>query len=380
MHPCLTPNIQKKECGINRGIAAYLLIRALLSILENDLSQEHNPLIRFTEQRLTDIFRSMKGKRIAVIGDLMLDRYIWGSVSRISPEAPVPVVDMDTEQIRLGGAANVAMNIKSLGGEPLLCGVIGNDNSGRQLCEIMQDNGFSLDGIVTDLSRPTTVKTRVIAHSQHVVRIDRETKADISASIVGKLADAFQANLGSIDGVILEDYNKGVIVGDLITRLVPAARASGKLVTVDPKFNNFFAYQNVTLFKPNRKEAEEALGTRLRSRSDITDAGKTLLQRLSADNVLLTLGEEGITLFSKDGTVLQLPTKARKVADVSGAGDTVISTLTIAMTAGASIEEAAVLSNFAGGIVCGYVGIVPVTVDELFQQILQDADHQPIRL
>jgi D-glycero-beta-D-manno-heptose-7-phosphate kinase len=309
----------------------------------------------------------------------MIDRYIWGSVSRISPEAPVPVIDMDNEQARLGGAANVAMNIKSLGGEPLLMGVTGEDNSGRQMCEIMRESGFPLDGIVSDPSRPTTVKTRVIAHSQHVVRIDRETKADIAPGVVSKLLAALQANLSSIDGIIIEDYNKGVIVEELITKIIAMATKAGKLVTVDPKFNNFFNYKNVTLFKPNRKEAEEALGTRLKTRDDILKAGTTLMNRLSARNVLLTLGEEGVILFKDDGSILQLPTKARKVADVSGAGDTVISTLTMTLTGGASLEEAAVLANFAGGIVCGYVGIVPINTGELVQQVLQDADHRPMK-
>ncbi len=318
----------------------------------------------------------MQGKRIAVVGDLMLDRYIWGSVSRISPEAPVPVVDMETEQARLGGAANVARNIKSLGGEPLLVGVIGADNSGKQLFDIVRECGFSSDGIIVDSARPTTVKTRVIAHNQHVVRIDRELKTEISPAIQTNILNVLRTQMRTIDGIIIEDYNKGVVVRELIHRLVELARAEGKVVTVDPKFNNFFEYRNVTVFKPNRKEAEEVLGMRLRTEADIHQAGKALIERLGAQNILLTLGEHGMTLFEGSGKVSHVPTKARNVADVSGAGDTVISTLTMALAGGASVKEAAMLANYAGGIVCGYIGIVPVNKAELRQMVLSD-NHNP---
>jgi len=318
----------------------------------------------------------MKGKRIAVAGDLMLDRYIWGSVSRISPEAPVPVVDMEQEQARLGGAANVAKNIKSLGGEPLLLGVIGDDNSGKQLFDVVRENKFSVEGIVMDNTRPTTVKTRVIAHSQHVVRIDREQKADISYTIQEKLLDVVRKEIDSIDGIIIEDYNKGVVVKNLITQLIAIAARNNKIITVDPKFNNFFEYKNVTAIKPNRKEAEEAMGIRLKTDEDLLAAGKTLMEKLQAKNVLLTRGEHGMSLFESNGNISHMPTKALNVADVSGAGDTVISTLTMALSSGATIKEAATLANFAGGIVCGYVGIVPIDPDELKGTILHDNDHQ----
>ncbi|MBI1808139.1 MAG: D-glycero-beta-D-manno-heptose-7-phosphate kinase [Ignavibacteria bacterium] len=319
----------------------------------------------------------MRNKRIAVVGDLMLDRYIWGSVNRISPEAPVPVIDMETEQARLGGAANVAKNIKSLGGDPLLVGVIGEDNSGKQLFEIIRDNGFGTEGVIIDSSRPTTVKTRVIAHSQHVVRIDRESKADISPPIQEKILDALRANINAIDGIIIEDYNKGVIVKDLIARLVNVATKENKVITVDPKFNNFFEYKNVTVFKPNRKEAEEVMGTRLRNEQDIQATGKALLERLHVGNVLLTLGEQGMSLFERDGSISHMPTKARNVADVSGAGDTVISTLTMSLVGGATVKEASTLANFAGGIVCGYVGIVPIDIEELKRSVADDNNHLP---
>jgi len=329
-------------------------------------------LVAISEKRLDEILLNMKGKRIAVVGDLMLDRYIWGSVNRISPEAPVPVVDMEQEQSRLGGAANVAKNIKSLGGEPLLLGIIGNDNSGKQLLNIVKESNFPLHGIITDDTRPTTVKTRVIAHNQHVVRIDRENKSDISHTIQVKIIDVLQNEISEIDGIIIEDYNKGVIVKDLIHKLIDIALKYNKIITVDPKFNNFFEYKSVTVFKPNRKETEEVMGIRLREEEDVINAGKTLLQKLQAKNVLLTRGEQGMSLFESNGNISHVPTKALNVADVSGAGDTVIATLTMSLTSGASIKEAASLANFAGGVVCGYVGIVPIDPNELRQSVLND--------
>lgn len=333
-------------------------------------------MVTISEKRLNELLTGMKGKRIAVVGDLMLDRYIWGSVSRISPEAPVPVVDMEQEQARLGGAANVAKNIKSLGGEPVLIGVIGEDNSGKLLLEIVRESNFPVEGIIVDHTRPTTVKTRVIAHNQHVVRIDREQKTDISNTIQEKLLDVLRKNIDTIDGIIIEDYNKGVVVKNLIAQLVSISNKHNKIIAVDPKFNNFFEYKNVTVIKPNRKEAEEVLGTRIKTDEDIINAGKSLLQKLGAKNILLTLGDRGMSLFESDGKISSMPTKALNVTDVSGAGDTVISTLTMALSSGAMIKEAAALANFAGGIVCGYIGIVPIDPEELKRSILRDNDRQ----
>ncbi len=329
-------------------------------------------MVAISEKRLDEILVNMRGKRIAVVGDLMLDRYIWGSVNRISPEAPVPVVDLEQEQSRLGGAANVAKNIKSLGGEPLLLGIIGNDNSGKQLLEIVKQSNLPIHGIITDDTRPTTVKTRVIAHNQHVVRIDRENKSYISHTIQVKIIEVLKNEISEIDGIIIEDYNKGVIVKDLIHKLIDIAFKYNKTITVDPKFNNFFEYKNVTVFKPNRKETEEVMGIRLKEEKDVINAGKTLLERLQAKNVLLTRGEQGMSLFESNGNISHVPTKALNVADVSGAGDTVIATLTMSLTSGASIKEAASLANFAGGVVCGYVGIVPIDPNELRQSVLND--------
>jgi rfaE bifunctional protein kinase chain/domain len=333
-------------------------------------------LVTFNHSRLETLFEKLGGKRIAVVGDLMLDRYFWGSVARISPEAPVPVVEVDSESNRLGGAANVANNISSLGGTPLLMGVVGQDDSGRALKTIVADNGFPGDGILIDPSRPTTVKTRVIAHHQHVVRVDRETKDDIPADMRAKILDVLRRSASSLDAIIIQDYNKGVVTKELIHELVEFARQQNVIITVDPKFNNFFEYKNVTVFKPNRKETEEALGVRLGDQASIDRAGRALVERLKAEHVLLTLGERGMSLFDSDGAVTHVPTSARQVADVSGAGDTVISTLTMALAAGASIKEAAMLANVAGGVVCGEVGIVPITVDALRHASLETSNKE----
>jgi D-glycero-beta-D-manno-heptose-7-phosphate kinase len=317
------------------------------------------------------------GKRIAVVGDLMLDRYFWGSVARISPEAPVPVVEVESESTRLGGAANVANNIASLGGIPVMIGVIGKDDAGKTLKKIVEEQGFPTTGIVVDDSRPTTIKTRVIAHSQHVVRIDREGKRDIGEEVQLQLLKALELQLDTIQGIILEDYNKGVLAKSLIVRIIELAKKKKKIVAVDPKFNNFFEYKNVTIFKPNRKETEEALGMRLSTEADIKKAGKQLMDSLGAENVLLTLGESGMTLFERNGSVSTIPTAARRVADVSGAGDTVISTLTMALASGADIWESATLANLAGGIVCGEVGIVPIDKKILFEAVAARRDGSP---
>ncbi len=331
-------------------------------------------MVKFSEQRLKELYTNIAGKRIAVVGDLMLDRYLWGTVTRISPEAPVPIVEVDYESSRLGGAANVANNIKSLGGIPILIGVAGNDPAAGILRSIMEENGFPTEGVIVDERRPTTVKTRVIAHNQHVVRIDQEAKHDISPFLQQQVLAYLRSQIYSIDAMIIEDYNKGVIANDLIAPLIQLANDYRKTVTVDPKFNNFFEFKNVTVFKPNRQEVEEALGMKFYNEKIVEEAGKILLEKLNARYVLLTRGEKGMSLFEREGNATHMPTKALEVADVSGAGDTVISTLTMVLAGGGSIQEAATLANYAGGVVCGEIGIVPITLDGLTQAATNDND------
>ena len=329
-------------------------------------------MVGFTSDRIESLFKRFAGKRVAVIGDLMLDRYFWGSITRISPEAPVPVVEVASESTRLGGAANVANNIASLGGIPVMVGVIGQDNAGALLRNTIQEAGFPTDGLVTDSQRPTTIKTRVIAHHQHVVRIDQESKNDIDGNVRSQLVDIVSRSIKSLDAIVLEDYNKGVISRELIHEVISLARQNGTVITVDPKFNNFFEYQNVTVFKPNRKESEEALGRRLTDVQEVEAAGRDILDRLKAENVLLTLGEQGMSLFEKSGAVTHVSTQAMHVSDVSGAGDTVISTLTMALVSGATIREASSLANYAGGVVCGEVGIVPIQKEALAHAVMNN--------
>jgi rfaE bifunctional protein kinase chain/domain len=327
----------------------------------------------FSEAYLDAILARFAGKRIAVLGDLMVDRYTWGSVRRVSPEAPVPVVEVESESARLGGAANVANNIHALGGVPILIGLIGNDHTGSMLVDLVQEQGFPTHGIIRDGARPTTIKTRVIAQGQHVVRIDNESKVPCAPPLRAAMMDVLCAEIGRLDGIVLEDYNKGVLSKELIEEVITLARANTVPVTVDPKFDNFLEYRNVTVFKPNRREAEEALGGRLKTVQDIERAGRQLLDVLRAENVLLTRGEDGMTLFEADGTITHTPTVATNVQDVSGAGDTVIATLTMALASGATMREACILANCASGVVVGAVGIVPIRPGELRASALAHA-------
>lgn len=326
--------------------------------------------MRFTKSKLNEISKNFTGKKVAVIGDMMLDCYYWGDVKRISPEAPVPVVEIDDEFFRFGGAANVALNILTLGAVPFPLGIIGNDNDGQIFSNLLNERGIDSSGILIDESRPTTAKTRVIGGKQHIVRIDKENKNNISKKIENNILERLQNEVDSIDAIILQDYNKGVLTPRLIESVIELANKKKIIVTVDPKFDNFFKFKNVTLFKPNRKETEDKLGMRIDSDEDTRKAGQELLEKLNAKYVLLTLGERGVVLFEKGKkTEVRIPTKARKVSDVSGAGDTVISTLTVALAAKTKISEAAYLANYAGGLVCEEVGIVPIDKEKLFKTV-----------
>jgi D-glycero-beta-D-manno-heptose-7-phosphate kinase len=329
-------------------------------------------MIKISKSRLKSLQKKFTGKRIAVVGDMMLDCYFWGEVKRVSPEAPVPVVEIDNEFYRFGGAANVALNILRLGGIPLPVGVIGFDNYGTIFTSLMKESGMEHEGVLIDDNRPTTAKTRVIAQNQHVVRIDKESKSNIEPQLRDELFNYLKDQIKHIDAIILQDYNKGVLSPDVIERVIELANKNKVVITVDPKFNNFFKYKNVTVFKPNRKEAEDVLGIKIKTSEDVSAAGTELLKRLTPKYLLLTLGEEGIAVFREGKKEKRMPTKARKVADVSGAGDTVISTLTLALAAGANILEASLLANYAGGIVCEEVGIVPIDRDRLFNTVLED--------
>jgi D-glycero-beta-D-manno-heptose-7-phosphate kinase len=329
-------------------------------------------MVEISNDRLLSLKQNFDGKKIAVIGDMMLDGYYWGDVKRISPEAPVPVLEIENEFFRFGGAANCALNLLKLGAVPIPIGIIGYDSNGSIFKSLLQENGIEEEGIITDEERPTTTKTRVIANNQHVVRIDKESKSFLDKNTEMKILNYLKSKATDLDGVILQDYNKGVLTPSLIINIIEFANKNDILITVDPKFDNFFSYKNVTVFKPNRKETENVFGIRIRSKEEIVLAGESLLEKMNAKYILLTLGEDGLAVFSNEEKIRRMPTKARKVADVSGAGDTVISTLTLAMAAGANIYEACYLSNYAAGIVCGEVGIVPIEKDVLFETVLKD--------
>ncbi len=330
-------------------------------------------MLSLSVRRMNELKKKFKGLNVAVIGDMMLDGYFQGDVKRISPEAPVPVVEVGSEFFRFGGAANVALNILRLGGIPLPVGVIGYDNDGTIFTSLINELNIKSEGIFVDDTRPTTSKTRVIAQTQHVVRIDKESKEYLNRKLQTEIYNYLEAHSGMLDAIILEDYNKGVLSASLIEKIISLAKAKDIIVTVDPKFNNFFAYKDVTVFKPNRKEAEDVLGMKIKSDEDIAAAGQRILEKLNSKYVLLTLGESGIAVFEKGKKERRMPTKARRAADVSGAGDTVISTLTMALAAGADIFEASYLANYAGGIVCEEIGIVPIELDKLFSTVREES-------
>ena len=267
----------------------------------------------------------------------------------------------------------MASNLQALGIKPLLCGVIGNDNSGAMLLEILESTGCSSSGIIALEHRPTTVKTRIIGNNQQMLRVDREVRDAITDTEADMLLGSIM-NTPDLAGIILEDYNKGVMTKSLIRSLCSIAQVRNIPVLVDPKFSHFFEYKGVAVFKPNRKEAQEALGFSLKSTEDIYKAGKELLQRLECKNVLLTLGEQGMMLFESNGNISSVPTRARKVSDVSGAGDTAIAMLASAIAGGATIQEAATLANYAAGIVCEQPGIVSVTPQEIIHAIDTDLE------
>lgn len=323
-------------------------------------------------KELLQLRKNLSNKKIAIIGDMMLDVYFTGGVQRISPEAPVPVIEIENEVYRFGGAANCALNIISLGGIPFPIGIIGKDSNGGIFNSLLEKNNIARNGIFLEENRPTTTKIRVIANSQHLVRIDKEHTNYISTNLQNKIFDYLKSIIHQIDGIILQDYNKGVLTSDLIKKIISLANKHNIIITVDPKFQNFFEYKHVTVFKPNRKEAEDILGKKIKDNNDISKAGNLIKKKLKAKNVVLTLGANGVAIFQDNTNEIYLPTKARKVADVSGAGDTFISTLTICLTAGANILQSSYLANYAAGLVCEEIGIVPINVDKLFKEVLKE--------
>lgn len=314
--------------------------------------------------RLVRRIGSLHRGRVLVIGDLMLDHFIWGRVDRISPEAPVPVVRVTRESSHLGGAANVVHNLRALGGKVVTCGAIGRDAAGRQVIEELERLGARTDGVVASRAALTIRKTRVVAHSQQVVRFDHESD-DFGGAAAASLLRFVEKHAPSFDAVVISDYGKGVVTRELLDRLrALRARKPFRLI-VDPKKKNYENYHGMTLATPNLSEAAEAAGMEIRDEASLRAAGKTLLEKWEADAVLITRGEQGMSLFPRRGRPRHFPTVARQVFDVTGAGDTVIATCALSLAVGASFEEAALLANHAAGIVVGKVGTASASAEEL---------------
>ena len=316
-----------------------------------------------------DIFSKFNNLNILIIGDVMVDAYIWGAVERISPEAPVPIISVKKRDFRLGGAANVALNVLSMGARPVLCAMAGDDVNGKRLLQLMNDKGMSQDGIVISPSRPTTVKARVIAAHQHVIRIDDESDAVASPEEEQELLSRIEKLLPTCHAVIFEDYDKGVITPKLIEESVRLAKKAGIPTIVDPKKRNFLKYMNVTLFKPNLKELREGLKLEIEAndQSSINLAVEQLKNRLGVEGVMLTLSEQGVYIDYQNQKV-KLPAHKREIADVSGAGDTVVSIAALCVALDLGPEKIAFLSNLGGGLVCQYVGVVPINREELLKE------------
>ena len=329
-------------------------------------------MTKLTSTRVTKLLTAARRSRILVVGDVMLDQFIWGSVSRISPEAPVPVVDFKSESFMPGGAANVARNLSALGAAPELFGVVGGDDSALRMRELLREQHVGCGGLITHSSRPTSIKTRIVAHQQQVVRVDRESKTPLDNATTAQLLEAIEHRLKGADAVIVGDYGKGVVTQNLLDALKELCRKRGVWLSFDPKPVHHLNLTDLSLITPNRKEAFELsdLPDDTRHANPLSDlnlirTAERLLKDLSPALLLITLGEQGMLLCRQGQKLIHIPTVAQEVFDVSGAGDTVIASFTLAIAAGASPLEAAIVSNHAAGVVVGKVGTAIVTPKEL---------------
>lgn len=318
-----------------------------------------------TIERGDTLVTSLKDHKVLVIGDLMIDEYIWGGVTRVSPEAPVPIVGVTNETLRLGGAANVANNIISLGGQVEVCGVLGDDQMGRWIKGDLKGKNIGVRGIVTSPGRPTTVKTRVIAHDQQVVRVDKEVTTPLDRADEDVILGFVESFLGECGCVVISDYAKGVITPTLMHQLMDLARGHSVPVAVDPKINQFSIYKGVTVLTPNLFEAAAGAGLIIDSMEALVEAGHRIIEKLACEYLIITRGDQGLTLFSGRKDYSHIEAYSRNVYDVTGAGDTVISTLALALASGLSMAEGAYLANVAAGVVVGEVGTVPISSEQM---------------
>ena len=318
--------------------------------------------------RARALVSALRGRRVLVVGDVMLDEFLWGRVSRISPEAPVPVVQVERESFHVGGAGNVAANVRALGGETALVGVVGSDAAGARVRDAVAAAGIA-PRLVTHPGRPTTVKTRIVAHHQQVVRADREDAGDVAGRPGAALLAALREELPRCGALVVSDYQKGVVTAALLRRLLPLARRHRVPVLVDPKVKHFALYRRVTLVTPNQLETEQATGVRLADDRAVDRAGRAILRALACRAALVTRGEHGMSLYERGRAPLHVEAAAREVFDVTGAGDTVIATIALAVAAGASLAEAAILANAAAGVVVGKLGTAQATPAELVDAV-----------
>ncbi len=321
-------------------------------------------------RRAQQIISNFTGRRIIVLGDLMLDEFIWGEVRRISPEAPVPVVEIKRETWHPGGAGNAVSNLLDLGAEAIPVGVVGDDEAAKILLERFGARNAGTGGVITDPSRPTTRKTRIVAHSQQMVRADREDRSPITKVVEDRIIAAFDDALSNADAVIISDYDKGTLTPRLLHAVVESTHMQNKIVCLDPKLRNFHCYREVDVITPNHNEAERATNIEIADDASLLAAARRIREMLGCENVLITRSEHGMSLLDASGRMTHIPAVAREVYDVTGAGDTVIATLTLALASGAQLNEAAIIANHAAGIVVGKVGTATVSREELLMTLL----------
>ncbi len=316
-----------------------------------------------------EIFNAFNHIKVLVIGDVMIDSYLWGKVERISPEAPVPIVNVQKREIRLGGAANVALNLQALGATPIICSVIGKDLDGKNLLALLSENKLSTEGIIESGERITTIKHRIISGSHHILRVDQETEKELIASEKKQFLATLIPLLKKVDVVVFEDYDKGVLNKEVISAVIKEATTLGVPTVVDPKKRNFLHYEGVTLFKPNKKELKEGLklDADLNDQNELEKSVRLLKEKLKAKAILITLSEKGV-YYQSEKENIHLPAHVRKIADVSGAGDTVVSVAALCVALNLPPKTIATMSNLAGGLVCEQVGVVPIEKHKFLEE------------
>ncbi len=332
-----------------------------------------------TRSRIDSITSRLGSARVVVLGDVMLDEYLFGAVERISPEAPVPVVEIQSDKLLLGGAANVTANFRALDNEPILIGTVGNDDAAERVRRLLSEHNVSSDFLVVDPSRQTTIKTRIIAHNQQIVRADREDRRDLNAEIEEQVYRRILDVIDSAQALVISDYGKGVVTLPLLERVIALCLQKGVFVAVDPKETRFLHYKKVSVITPNHHEASFAAGRRIHTEEDLLVVGNDLLEKLEARSILITRGAKGMSLFQRGAGPTHIPTFARAVYDVTGAGDTVIAAFVSAVCAGADLIEAAIVSNAAAGFTVGQIGTATISRQQLREELERNFDNGNVR-